>query len=72
MCSDRQRLRQVLLNLLSNAGEVQPADGSVHVRSRATSTSEDHRPRYRNGIPDEKLALELFVAFDAWTPSAAT
>ena len=63
--ADRQRFKQVLLNLLTNAVKYTPGSGSVTV-SYAANGNEKLRIQVRDsgpGIAKEKLA-RLFTAFD--------
>jgi signal transduction histidine kinase len=59
--ADRQKLRQVFLNLLTNAGDAMPRGGTLTLRS-ASATMDDGRPGVRIefmdtgvGIPPEHL-----------------
>ncbi len=62
--ADRRRLRQVVLNLVSNALRFSPSDTSVHVSTEARGqTVEIHVVDEGPGIPRD-LLNRLFVPFD--------
>jgi PAS domain S-box-containing protein len=62
--ADRQRFKQVLLNLLTNAVKYSPLDGEITVSSSATGSATRIVVRDTGaGIPPEKLS-RLFTPFD--------
>ena len=63
--ADRQRLKQVLLNLLGNAVKYTPANGCVTISYRASDNDKGRIAVSDNGagIPADKLS-RLFTPFD--------
>jgi len=62
--ADRRRLRQVVLNLVSNAVRFSPSDGVIRIQTeQGDGVARIHVVDQGPGIPDE-LLTRLFVPFD--------
>ena len=69
LTTDRDRLKQALINLLKNAAEATPAGGTVTVSTRLTRmTGTAGRPGIRIGICDTGAGIDRRVGKDLYRP----